>query len=175
MHVLLDRSFGHPQLARDAGVRAAFGHQREHLALARGEALERVVDAPRGYQLLDERGVDDRGALDDPLERLDEVLHVCHAALQQVADALPAAEEVHRVLDLDVCGENEDRGLRSFLTNHPRRLEPFGRVVGRHPDVHDRELGPLLSDEGDQVGGVAALADDVEPSELEQARQAFAK
>jgi hypothetical protein len=33
----------------------------------------------------------------------------------------------------------------------------------------------MLSDERDQLGSVAGLADDVEPSALEQARQTFAK
>ena len=79
------------------------------------------------------------------------------------------------MLHLDVRGENDDRGLGNFLANHPSRVEPFGRMARRHPDVHDRELGPMLPDERKQVGGVAALADDVEPPALEQARQTFAK
>ena len=37
------------------------------------------------------------------------VVHVGDAALQQVADPLAAGEELHRMLDLDVRGENEDR------------------------------------------------------------------
>jgi hypothetical protein len=32
--VLLDGAFGDPQAARDACVRPAFSHEREHLALA---------------------------------------------------------------------------------------------------------------------------------------------
>ena len=31
--VLLDRSFRDEELVRDAGIRPAFGHEREHIAL----------------------------------------------------------------------------------------------------------------------------------------------
>ena len=79
------------------------------------------------------------------------------------------------MLDLDVRGNDEDRRLRNLLANHARRLEPFRRVVRRHADVHDRELGPMLADERHQLGSVAALADDVEPRALEQAGQPLAK
>ena len=37
-------------------VRAPLGHQREHLALARRELLERVVPAPGSDELLDQAG-----------------------------------------------------------------------------------------------------------------------
>ena len=147
--MLLDRSLGDPELMGDAGVRAALGHEREHLALARREDVERVVGATGGDELLDERWIDDRRSLDDPLERLDELVHVGHAALQQVAAALAAREQVRRLLDLDVRGENEDRGLRKLLADHAGGIETFGRVAGRHPDVDDRELGSMLADERD--------------------------
>ena len=49
-----------------------------------------VVEAAGGDQLLDERGVDDRAALHDPLERLQELVHVGDAALQQVAGPFAA-------------------------------------------------------------------------------------
>src|SRR4051812_19721846 len=90
-----------PQTTRDAGVRAALGHEREHLALARREHVERVLDPPGGDELLHERGIDDRSSSDDPLERLDEVVDVRDAALQEVAAALAAGEQVCRLLDLD--------------------------------------------------------------------------
>ena len=79
------------------------------------------------------------------------------------------------MLYLDIRGENDDRGLGDFVANYPSRIEPFRCVARRHPDVHDRKLGPMLSDERDQIGRVAALADDLESSALEQARQTFAE
>ncbi|MDX6412516.1 MAG: hypothetical protein QOE91_2032, partial [Gaiellaceae bacterium] len=44
-----------------------------------------------------------------------------------------------------------------------------------HPDVDKGELGPVLANERDQLGAVAALAHDLEPGALEQARETFAK
>jgi signal transduction histidine kinase len=74
---------------RNPGIRASLGHQREHLPLPRREVVERVARAARRYELLHERRIDHRPALDDPLERLDELVHVGDAALEQVA-ARPA-------------------------------------------------------------------------------------
>jgi hypothetical protein len=79
------------------------------------------------------------------------------------------------MLYLDVRRENDDRGPGNFVANHPSGVESFRGMARGHPDVHDRELGPMLSNERDQLGRVACLADDVEPSALEQARQTFAK
>src|SRR3712207_6900001 len=44
--VLLHGALGDHEVRGDGGVRAALRHQLEHLALARGELLERVVAAP---------------------------------------------------------------------------------------------------------------------------------
>ena len=64
--VLLDRSLGEPELTGDAGVRAALGHERQHLAFARREDGERVVAASSLDQRLHETRVDDRSARRDP-------------------------------------------------------------------------------------------------------------
>src|SRR6266542_1993967 len=58
VHVLLDGAFGDVQLARDAAVRATLRHQLEHFALTRGEVSERILGAPGGDELLDDRGID---------------------------------------------------------------------------------------------------------------------
>ena len=73
------------------------------------------------------------------------------------------------MLDLDVCREDEDAGLRKLLADRVRRLEPLGRVRGRHPDVDDHELGLVVAHELDQLVRVARLADDLEVGSLEQA------
>jgi len=59
MHVLLHCSLGDPELAGDAGVRTALGHQREHVAFACREVLEEVVTLAGVDQALDEGGVYD--------------------------------------------------------------------------------------------------------------------
>ena len=97
----------------DARVGATFSHQLEHLALARAEVGEWIADAARGDELLHERGVDGGAALQDAVERVEELVHVRDPALQEVAAALAAREQVHRVLDVDVRRQHQDRRLRA--------------------------------------------------------------
>src|SRR5207244_12866010 len=99
--VLLDRSLGEPELAGDAGVRAALGHQRQHLALAPSEVRERVIAPPRLDQRLHETWIDDGSARRDSLQRLDEFVDVQDATLEQVADPIAGREEPCALLDLD--------------------------------------------------------------------------
>ena len=87
--------------------------------------------------MLDERRIHGRASPDDPVERLNEVVHVGDVALQQITAALSAGQEIHRVLYLDMIGENHDRGLRKLLPDHPCRVEALGRVARWHPDVYD--------------------------------------
>ena len=128
-----------------------------------------------GDELLDERGIDDRSSLDDPLQRLDELVHVRDAALQQVATALAAGQEFGRPLDLNVSGENDDCRLRELLADGRGGIETFAGMGRRHPDVDDREVGTKLADEVDQPGRGAGLADDLEAGTLEQACQPLAE
>ena len=54
----------------------------------------------------------------------------------------------------------------------PQALVGVGR---RHPDVHDRHVGPLLADGREQLVGVPDLGDDVEAGLDEQSGDAFAE
>src|SRR3712207_7551946 len=54
-YTTLFRSVGDNHLAGDRGVRQAFRHQAEHLALARREAPQRVVATAAYEQLADHR------------------------------------------------------------------------------------------------------------------------
>ena len=49
-----------------AGLRAALGHQRQHLALARRQPLQRIAPARPGEQLRHDLGVERRAAVADP-------------------------------------------------------------------------------------------------------------
>jgi hypothetical protein len=91
---------------------APLGHERQHLALARAEVVEWILEAARGDELPHERRVDHRAAVDDAIEVLEEVVDVGDPALQQVTGSLAAGEQIHRVIDLGVGGEDEDRDLR---------------------------------------------------------------
>jgi hypothetical protein len=62
-----------------------------------------------------------------------------------------------------------------FRLIDPSRIQALGRVIGRHPDVHHRELRLLLPDDLDKLLGVADLPDDLEPRAVQQASQALAQ
>ena len=124
----------------------------EHLALARREHVERVVDAARGDELLDERRVDHRAALDDPLQRVGELVDVGDAALEQVAAAPcpPASRSI--ACSTSTCAESTTMAVSGQLrADRARRVEALGRVRRRHADVDDGELGPVLAHERDRA------------------------
>jgi hypothetical protein len=87
---------------------------------------------------------------------------------------MAALEQHHRVLDFDVCRENEDRHIRVLLSDCPGSVETLCRVGWRHTDVDDRKIGPLFMNEPHELGSVARLTDDLVPALLEQARDALA-
>ena len=100
--VLLDRGGRDHQHLRDALVRAPFGHQLEHLALARRELVEGALLALAAEELLDDLRVDRGAAASDAPHGLEEVVDLEHAVLQQVAEALgPLLEERERMARFD--------------------------------------------------------------------------
>src|SRR5581483_12445236 len=86
VYVLLDGADGEDERARDSRVRAALGHELEHLALACGERLERLR-ATVPDQLRHDLGIKCGSAGADPSYGIDEVGDVEHAVLEQIADA----------------------------------------------------------------------------------------
>src|SRR6185369_2108995 len=170
VYVLFDGPFGDPELAGDAGVGAALGHEREHFTLPGGQRLKRVVAVPGGDEFLDETGIDDGASARDPPERVDELVYVGDAILEEVADALPAGEQLHRVLDLGMGRQDEDARLRELGPDNPRCLQALGRVARRHPDIDDSQVGLALAHQLDDLGGGARLAHELEAGVLQQAR-----
>src|SRR5689334_14476204 len=77
----LDRALAQVQALGYPHVGAALGHQREHLALARGERRESLL---RAQQPADDLGVERRATAGHARQRIEEVVHVEHAVLQQV-------------------------------------------------------------------------------------------
>ena len=105
--VRLDRLLGQPQPLGDARVGAALGHQPEHLPLARGELVERVACRGASISVRDDLGVECGAAAGDAPGGIEEVVHVEHAVLEQVAEAAAGADEVDGVPGLDVLGQDE--------------------------------------------------------------------
>jgi len=118
---MLDTCFSsarrHDELACDRVVRAALGHQGEHLALAGREAaqparLAGLVGA-RAHELGDDRAVQRGATAGDALDRLDERPHLPHALLEQVADAARARrQQLRRVDRFDVLRQDQDAQAR---------------------------------------------------------------
>jgi hypothetical protein len=102
-------------------------------------------------------GIDGGAASDDALERLDELVDIRDAALEQVTGALPARQQVDGLHELDVCRKDDDRRLGELRANDARRFEAFGGVRRRHPDVDDREVWPMTADEVDELRRGLAL------------------
>src|SRR5215471_16485728 len=86
--VALDRLRAEHQLLADAVVRAPFGHQAEHLALACGELVERAVVASPSKQLAHHLGIDGGASGGDAVDRLHEVVDGEHTVLEQVAETV---------------------------------------------------------------------------------------
>ena len=173
--VCLDRLGRHEQAVRDGLVRPPFGHQCEHLALTLGELGQaasglRLVDKAR-----DDARVHDRAAAGDSTDPVGEVLEVDEPVLEQVPDTARAlAEEAERERGLDMVREHEDADVAAhplaYLGSRPQSL--VGEV-GRHPDVHDRDVGTRLLDDGEELRGVRRLPDDLEARIREQASGPF--
>jgi hypothetical protein len=70
LHVRLDRLRAEEESLTDASVRAALGHQGEHLALALGELVEPALRAGSIDEPRDDRRVDDTLAVSQTAERV---------------------------------------------------------------------------------------------------------
>src|SRR5215212_6716737 len=175
-HVPLDRPLGDDELGRDRAVRPPLRHQRQHLALPRGQRCEGVVAFAPAEHVRDHLGVEDRAALTDTADGVDEAADLGDPVLEQVADAVGAiGEQLDRVALLDVLGEHEDAGSGQLRADDPGRLEALVDVRGGHADVDDGDIGLVGPDLSQQLLAVARLADDVEARVREQAHGALAQ
>src|SRR5262249_20593542 len=162
-----------PKAPGDARVRASLCHQREHLALATSQRLERVVDLPRYHELLNESRVDNRAAAADTFHRVEEVVEVGDTTLEHVSAPAAACKQRHRMGDLDVCREDQDRRARKLPADDAGGLEALGRMSRRHSDIDDREIRLMLANEPHELGSVPGLPDDFVARLLQQACDAL--
>jgi hypothetical protein len=82
--VLAHRAVGDHQGRGDLRVGPALGHQRQHVALPVGQVVQRV--APAHQQLRHHLGIQRGAARRHPAQRVEELGHVGHPVLEQVAD-----------------------------------------------------------------------------------------
>lgn len=91
----------------------------------------------------------------DPLDRVEEVPDVGDAFLEQVTDSARAAgQQLDGVALFDVLGKHENRKTGNGLTGAQRRAQALVGEGGRHADVDDREVRPVLLDGAQQVVAV---------------------
>jgi len=108
--VLADRLLGDEQPLRDRGVGPALGHQRQHLALSRGQPGHRLGAGVPHHQLLHHLGIEHGAARRHRADRRGERLVVEHAVLQQVADAAGlVGQQLAGVQLLHVLGQHQHR------------------------------------------------------------------
>ena len=124
-----------------AALERPFGDQREHLALALGQLVERTARALAGDEPRDDRRIDHALALADPPQRVGEHGDIRDALLQQVAGPLGhLLQQPHRVVRLQVMREHEHPDLRVAAADLLRGHQPVVGVGRRHADVHDGDL-----------------------------------
>ena len=111
----------------------------------------------------------------DPPRRVEEVVNVEHAVLEQIAEAAAGGDELDDVAGLDVLGEHQHGRAGMLATDLGGRAGPLVVVVGRHAHVDDREVGRVLLHERQQRVRVSGAADDLVPVVLDQAGQSLAQ
>jgi hypothetical protein len=170
LHVSLDGSRAEVELFRDRAVRAAFGDQCEHSALALGELIE--GRAPVAVdEALDDLWIEGGPAPGDPLDRVDEVRDVPNAVLEEVPHSRRVfSDELEHVGRLEVLREDEHCRAWKRAPYLHRGDEAVVRVAGRHADVDDRDVRRVRADLEQQIIGVLGAADDLVPRFLQERR-----
>ena len=104
---------GYKEVLGDAVIGMARGEEAEHLALLTRELGQRVHTSWGGEYGANNGGVDDRPALDDPAQGVNELGRSRNAFFQQVADAaVTGSEKVDGVAGLDMLRQDEDANFR---------------------------------------------------------------
>ena len=94
--------------------------------------------------------------------------------LEQVADAAGAVrEQLAGVQLLDVLGQHQDGQAGDLAAGVERGAQALVGERRRQPDVDHGDVGPLLADRREQVGGVVDGGADLEAAGLEHPRQAL--
>src|SRR6476661_781397 len=150
----------------DLGVRPAPGDQREHLALAGGQHVQRGRRRPVAVRAADELADELAGHArgEQRVARRHDPDPGQQVAGRGVLEQEPAGARPERSVDVFVQvegGQDEHPDVLGLLgpADYPGRFQP---VQMRHPDVHQDDVGPFLPGQRDRLGAVAGLADDLE-------------
>ncbi|MNW58782.1 hypothetical protein D3C74_366650 [compost metagenome] len=122
-------------------------HELEHLALARRQPSQAVVEARGAHELAHDLGVQDRLSCRDPGQRVEELAHVRDPVLEEVAHAFRAAcEQVAHEARLDVLREQQHPEPGRGLPQGQGRAQPLVGEGRGHADVDDDDVGQLAQD-----------------------------
>ena len=88
---------------------------------------------------------------------------------------MPAAQQLHRMLDLHMRREQQDGDIGELLADYPRRIEPLGAMRWRHPNVGHHQLRRALANEREQLPTVTGLPHHIEPRTVQQTGQTLPK
>ena len=133
--------------------------------ISRSRAGEDLLAVAAGRERRDQRGVDERLAGRDLLDRLEQRL--VRRLLEDVA-AGTRLEAALQESPLAVRGEDEHRASGTRATDLLRRLDA---VHLRHPQVHDHDVGPAALGQRDGRLAVAGLAHDADVRRASSARR----
>ena len=159
----------------DPAVGAALGHERQHLPLPGRELGQRVGPPLVPDQLRDDLGVERRATPRDPAQRIEELVHVEHAVLEQVAE--PArGDQVDRVARVSMCWESSMIPSPGWSARRSRaaRAPSAPRCGGMWMSTTARS-GRVLCTAAVQRLGVARRGDDLVARVGEQPRQTLAE
>jgi hypothetical protein len=166
----LDRALRQPQAGGHPCVRPALRHQGEDLQLALGQ---RVQGRTAPHERRDDHRVERTATASDAPDRVEELVDVEHAVLQQVAEPLPAADQLERELRLDVLGQHQDPDGGEPFPDLGGGARPLVEVTGRHPHIGDHDVRLVLGHQAQQGLGVARASHHVVTGVREQPGEAF--
>jgi hypothetical protein len=166
VYVGLHGAFADDKPLRDTGVGEALRHELQYPPFTLGQPVQ---GTPRcgGHEPGDDLRVECRAAVGDPLGRVEEVAHLEHPVLQEVAEAGPA-DQVDGMGGLDVLGQEQhpDTGATGLeLARGPSSLVGVRRG---HADVEDHQVRSLPVGHVDDGAGVTQRCHHVVPAVGEQ-------
>src|SRR5262245_23664689 len=174
--VAVDGALVEHELSPARGVRAALGHQGEHLVLPCGEGLDLVASRSPPEQVAHDVGVEHGAAVGHPVNRIDQCRDVDDMVLQQVAEPLRVVlRESSGVAALQRLRQQQDAEAVVLLAQLRRRASALVREARRHPDVDQRDVRPVLHDEALELVGVAGHRTGLDVGLGEQPGQPFAE
>ena len=173
--VLLHGGVADEEALRDAAVRLALRHRREHVALARTQPVDRALRHAPPQHPPDDLRIERAAAGGHAADRLDEGLDVADALLEQVADTLGAvADEVDGVALLVELREHQHADLGVARAELERGAQAVVLAARRHPHIHHRDIGTMRERATEEVVGISHLGDDLEARLGQQASDALA-